>query len=283
MTKRSKYCLIGIPDDQGVQNVGGRLGASKGPKAFRESFFSLKSRIAIQDLVIDGGDAPIDKLSIKETHFRVINFIQKAHEMHHRTMIIGGGHDHGYTHLVGVKKALEQNRKEIRLGCINIDAHLDVRPATPEITSGSPFYLALEDQTVLGEDLIEFGIQPHCNQKDLFDYVNRHNVKVFELKDLRGERYLKAFKKCLSTLHKKCSAIVVQLDLDAIAMAHAPGVSAPQPDGFFPDQIIEIMRLCRQDPKVVSLGFFELNPVHDRDQATAKIAAVSAYSFLELA
>lgn len=59
------------------------------------------------------------------------------------SVIIGGGHDHGYTQLSSIKKTLPKNA---RLGCINIDAHLDVRKPNPVPSSGSPFYIALEEK-----------------------------------------------------------------------------------------------------------------------------------------
>ncbi|MGZ3688347.1 MAG: arginase family protein, partial [Bdellovibrionota bacterium] len=70
------------------------------------------------------------------------------------------------------------------------------------------------------------------------------------------------------------------LDLDAAAEAVAPGVSAPQPEGFSGGEILEMCELAGAAKKVVSLGIFELNPSHDRDDQTARLAAASAYHFL---
>jgi arginase family enzyme len=75
----------------------------------------------------------------------------------------------------------------------------------------------------------------------------------------------------------------VSLDLDSIASAHAPGVSAPQPQGLTASEAIEMMEISGADPKVASLGIFELNPEHDADGATSRLAAECVYYFVEAA
>jgi arginase family enzyme len=168
-----------------------------------------------------------------------------------------------------------------RIGCINIDAHLDVRKADPLITSGSPFYLALESGILRGEDLIEFGIQSHCNARELWSYVDSKKVRVVPFGDLRGGIACGEFRSSLKRLTSQCDLVVVSLDLDSVATAYAPGVSAPQAEGFSSSEIIEMMELAGQEAKVVSLGIFELNPAHDIDERTSRLAATAAWHFIE--
>ncbi len=280
MTKRSKFCLIGIPDDDGIRNVGGRLGACRGPGAFRKALLELNSRHKIRDYLVDCGDVIIDDQSIQKTHQSAAQKIALSHAIHNQSLVIGGGHDHGHSQLVGIKNAYQKNKKNPRIGCINIDAHLDVREAKSKITSGSPFYMAMENKTIRGEDLIEFGIQPHCNNALLWEYADKHKIKILELSTLQNGKALSFFKKALHSLSKRCDAIVIQLDLDAFASAFAPGVSAPQANGFHPGEIYEILSFSKKNKKVISLGIFELNPEHDQDAKTAKLAAHCAYYYL---
>jgi arginase family enzyme len=75
--------------------------------------------------------------------------------------------------------------------------------------------------------------------------------------------------------------IVVSLDLDAASMAFAPGVSAPQAEGFSGSDFIEMMEEAGRQPKVQSLGIFELCPPHDIDNHTARLAATCTWHFIE--
>jgi len=194
---------------------------------------------------------------------------------------VGGGHDHGYSHLLGIAQAFTHGKKKkLRLGCINIDAHLDVREPTPMITSGSPFFLALESGILSPDRFIEFGIQKHCNAPDLWTYVDKKCVQVVPFEKLRHGRAVREFKKALKKVSDRSDFVVISFDIDSVASAFAPGVSAPQAEGFNPSEILEMMTLAGLNRKTVSLGIFETNPEHDIDDRTSRLAATAAYHFI---
>ena len=277
MKNRSKWSLIGIPDHQGVVHVRGRLGAARGPEAFRKAFKKLHWPTSVQsDGIADLGDVPGLGSSVSKNIDAAADFIARNHS--DRTRVIGGGHEHGYSHLLGLQRAL--GKSKLRLGCINIDAHLDLRSFDPVITSGSPFRLCLEKGVLHPERLIEFGIQPQANSAELHTYAAKKKLTVIEMARLRGGRALAEFAKALGRLKNNSDAIVISLDLDSVAAAYAPGVSSPQAEGFTPSEIYSMIEHASREPKVVSLGIFELNPVHDEGDRTALLAAGAAFHFI---
>jgi formiminoglutamase len=215
---------------------------------------------------------------VVENHRHAADAVRDAHRKHSPSMVVGGGHDHGYSQLLGISEALDSGS---RLGCINLDAHLDVRRPTPIPGSGSPFFLAIEGGVIDPANLIEFGIQSHCNAPELWEYVESKGVEVVRWKELRQADRVDRFRRSLDELAARVDAIVVSLDLDCLSQDHCPGVSAPQAEGFASDEIIAMMELAGAHPKVVSLGIFELSPDHDVQDATARVAATSAYHFIE--
>jgi len=283
MSKRIKFCIIGIPDHQGVLALGGRLGSAHGPDAFRKAFLRLRGQVPVQDSTEDCGDVPGITANVALNHKRASDYILKKAENKSRSVIIGGSHDHGFSHLNGIFKLLAKHLKggEPRIGCINIDAHLDLRKPSPVISSGSPFYLAIESGILHPKRLIEFGIQSHCNAMDLWLYAEAKKIEVVPFNQLRQGTAVKVFGKKLKKLCDQSDAVIVSLDLDALASAYAPGVSAPQAEGFTAMEVIEMMEIAGRQKKVISLGIFELNPEHDQDNKTARLAATAAYHFLE--
>jgi formimidoylglutamase len=275
--------MIGIPDHQGVANVGGRLGAMRGPAAFREIFQKMKGRHPVEKYINDLGDVKGLSAEVSLNHRRAADLIREGHRGHGFSVVVGGGHDHGFSHLLGIREALPKKGRGFRLGCLNIDAHLDVRKPAPLISSGSPFFLAIESHVLDPERFVEFGIQAHCNSAELWDYVDRKGVEVVPLKTLRQGRAVPVFERKLKQLSARCDAVVVSFDLDAASAAYAPGVSAPQAEGFTASEIIEMMEIAGKNKKTVSLGLFELNPEHDADNRTARLAATAAYHFVESA
>ncbi len=265
-----KWGLIGIPDHAAVFNVGGRVGAAGGPLAFREAFNRLPSLKGI-----DFGDVHPMTDAIEQNHAIAAERVANAQTETGLTVVIGGSHDHGYSQLKGIKASGAK-----RLGCINIDAHLDVRKPNPLITSGSPFYLAIESGVLFPERFVEFAIQQHCNSPELWEYVQKKKISVVPMEKCRHGKASRLFKSTLQKLASRCDQVVVSFDLDAIASAFAPGVSAPQPEGLTSSDALEIVEVAGEHPKVLSLGIFELNPAHDAERKTSLLSAVLAHRFL---
>lgn len=274
MKNLGKWCLLGIPDHEGIARVRGRLGAAHGPRAFREIFKIFKGEDGVHESMVDRGDAPIHG---EDSHAQIADWIALAHAEFGVSVIVGGGHDHGYTQLLALTRALGPG---CRLGCINIDAHLDVRKPDPKITSGSPFYLSIEQGVLSPRRFVEFGIQRHCNGGELWNYTRSKKVRVVRLEDISPQKATASFKRELKALARRCDAIAVSFDLDACAQTFAPGVSAPQADGFTSAEALEFMRIAAAEKKVCSLGIFELNPLLDIDFRTARLAATAAYHFI---
>ncbi|MDX5346943.1 MAG: formimidoylglutamase [Hymenobacteraceae bacterium] len=272
-----KWCLIGMADDAGVHNVGGRPGAGRGPMTFREFFYKMKGRKPVQDNLEDLGDTPVSE-ELAKTHEQATAFIAKQHPAHLFSLIIGGGHDLVYPHLRGIKEGLQLSGT---LGCINIDPHYDLRKDEPVFTSGSPFYAALKTGLLQPRNLVEFGIQDQSNTAELHAYAEAEGVNVIWFENLRIQNTADVFEEELRKLAAVTDAIVLSLDLDALQAAFAPGVSAPAAEGFTPTEVIQMIRIAALEPKVVSLGIYELNPDFDQDFRTARLAATIAWHFAD--
>jgi len=278
MMQPRKWTLIEVSDHQGVMNVGGRVGACHGPRAFSLVFNRLRGRCPVHEQkAFSAAVSPIGS-DVFENYRHAADAIRDAQRLHPVSLVIGGGHDHAYSHLLGLSEALGG---KVKLGCINIDAHLDVRAPAPLPGSGSPFYLAIESGVLDPERLIEFGVQSHCNGPELWAYVERKKVQVVPWNDLRFADRVKQFESKLAELAARVDAVVISLDLDALAQAYCPGVSAPQAEGFSSSEIIRMMEIAGTHSKVISLGIFELSPEHDVQEATARVAATAAFHFLE--
>jgi formiminoglutamase len=147
MLTRSKCCIIGIPDHLGVLHVGGRIGAARGPDAFRKFFPKFQGKQSFKERVHDAGNLLNLSADIHFNHQQAAEMIATHHSVSGLSVIVGGGHDHGFSHLLGIQKSLEQKGKGIKLGCINIDAHLDVRKPDPLISRALPFTYLLKQKS----------------------------------------------------------------------------------------------------------------------------------------
>ena len=72
----------------------------------------------------------------------------------------------------------------------------------------------------------------------------------------------------------------MSFDIDGCAEAYAPAVSAPSADGFTPRQATEAAFLAGQNEAVRLFEVVELNPLYDRDNQTARLAATIITAYL---
>ena len=278
--KLGNFCMIGFPDDMGIGNVGGRLGAEQGPKSFLESFSRLKGRSDVQSRLTLSEWVEMGK-DLDANHERSVDTVRKirTERSSEILLVVGGGHDYAYPWIRGVVES--QSRKK-KIGCLNIDAHFDLREYLPAMTSGSPFRRVIEENLISGANLVEFGIQRHCNGAPLFEYAKRRKIKVFPFEELRDGKAVSRFKAALKALSKVSDEVLLSVDLDAMAFAYCPGVSAPQGEGFTGSELFQMLEIAGADKKVTSLGIFELSPPLDVQNLTSRLAAQAAWHFLDV-
>ena len=275
-----KFSFVGYANELGVKNSGGRLGSKEGPERFLAYFNQLRGSWPLQELLSEqrilfsGGNLEEDYGHAVQETKAILNAMKGKRDV---LLALGGGHDNAYP---WIKSLRECHSKKIRIACINLDAHFDLRGWTPLMTSGSPFRRLIDEGIIEGKNLVEFGIQAHCNPPELWDFAKKEKVKIIRFETLRNGKAVSAFKRELKQLRTKCDLIALSVDLDALSFAYSPGVSAPQAEGFIASELFQMLELAGRDPKVRSLGIFELAPALDFQDLTARLAAQSAWHFL---
>jgi formiminoglutamase len=277
----AKFSFVGYPDEGGVKNVNGRLGAKEGPTKFLTYFQKLKGKWPLQERMLQSEIVPVgsDLETNYETAMRVSSeFLLEMDAKRDVLLAVGGGHDNAYPWLHAIEACLPI---KTRIGCINLDAHFDLRDWTPVMTSGSPFRRLIEEGVIEGKNLVEFGIQAHCNGPELWEFAKQNKVKIVGFESLRNGKAVSAFARELKSLRARCDIVVISLDLDALSFAFCPGVSAPQAEGFTASEVFQMLEIAGSDKKVTSLGIFELAPALDREDLTSRLAAQAAWHFLD--
>jgi formiminoglutamase len=250
--------LLGLPDDTGVRLNNGRTGAAGGPKAFRAAL----SRYGIADsaagylpLVFDAGDV-MPTGSLEKTHERVTEATTALLDRGLFPIAIGGGHDLTFPFVRAVAA------KYPKLAGVYFDAHLDVRETAG---SGMAFRRLVEDCAVCALHL--HGFRPLVNSLEHLNWFRAHS----------GRTHPENAKVALP----KAKNLFVSFDLDVLDAAHAPGVSALNPAGWNVREAEAWVRACGADPRVRCFDLMELNPAHDPDGRTARVAAHLFLTFLQ--
>ena len=262
--------LLGYVCDEGVRRNLGRIGAGLGPKMLRERLAKLPIHFDTKK-VADIGDISCVDEDMESCQEALTNTINHLISQQIFPIAIGGGHDMSYGHFKGIYNSVKNSSKS-KIGIINFDAHFDLRPVETKPNSGTPFNQILNEF----DDVTYFaiGIQRQSNTKELFDIAKKDTINFAINYDCESSKEeLNALKERLQPIINSCDYLYITIDLDGFSSAYAPGVSAPSPLGFTPYFVFKMLRFLFDTQKVISCDIAELNPMLDRDNITANLAA----------
>lgn len=272
------FALLGFRCDEGVRRNHGRIGAAEGPAAIRHAVAKLPVQ-KTNFYCYDAGNITCVDGDLEESQKALGAVIALLLEHKITPIIIGGGHELAWGHYQGIARAYPQKT----LGIINFDAHFDMRPLLPNNhgTSGTAF-LQIAQAHESAEQRFDYnvvGVQHASNIRQLFDMARHYDTKII----LADELHQGQQQKCVDFIDRiadQNDMIYMSLCLDVFSAAFAPGVSAVQPLGVAPWDIIPFVRQLAASGKVISFDIAELSPRYDIDQRTAKLAAILIYEFI---
>lgn len=278
ITHQNAFALIGFKCDAGIRRNHGRVGAAEGPKAIRQAL----AKLPVQQntfICFDAGDIICLDGDLESTQQALGQVTALLIRQGIKPIVLGGGHELAWGHYQGIDTALPKQK----LGIINFDAHFDMRPMLPDDkgSSGTPFLQIAEAHQATGRhfDYNCVGIQHAGNIRQLLETAKHYHSNVIWADELQ----LGQLDKCVDFVDRvidENEIIYLSLCLDVFAAAHAPGVSAIQPLGLSPWQIIPLIRQLAASHKVISYDIAELSPRYDIDQRTAKLAANLIYEII---
>ena len=290
----SSVTLIGFSCDAGVKRNLGRTGAAEGPDAFRRQLAKLPFRLKVP--FFDAGNILCFADQLEESQKELQNFIgtlMPQHPFAPKTfpVIIGGGHEVSWGHYLALAEQCRRSGK--KLGIINFDAHFDLRePPGGMGNSGTAFY-QIAKETEQNQEKFQYlclGIQALGNHDELFQRAKNWGVTWIEGSKLQDQSSEPFVTSAIQNFMAQVDAIYLTICLDVFQQSVAPGVSAPQPLGIFPDTFLKYASMIIESGKVISMDLAELCPKHDgsineegeRSMDTAKLAAAITATLLNM-
>lgn len=276
ITPDKKTILVGFASDAGISRNKGRAGAKLGPDQIKTQLAKLPC--PNNQSYIDLGNIMCEDDALESAQNQFAQIIQFCQHNGHKTIALGGGHEIAWAHYQGL------SAKYPKIGIINFDAHFDLRPhhAGQPGTSGTPFsqIAASCEENKLPFNYCCIGIQKFGNTSSLFKRAEELNVAYLSAEEIfqQSQAWQIAF---LDDFMLNQDHIYLTLCLDVLAECFAPGVSAPQPMGLTPWQILPLLKYIMQSGKVVSLDVAELSPPLDQEQKTARLAALIIAELLD--
>lgn len=258
-------CFVGYDTDDGVVRNLGRKGAESGSNAIRKAIQSFPQLKGLK--VYDYRN--LEKKSVEEAQKEYSEKISDVLKKGIFPIGLGGGHDIAYGSYLGIRKA----HPDKKIGIINFDAHLDMRPYDKGRTSGTSFKEIMDNDKNAQYAIV--GFQKMGNTKRLIKTAEAFNVLILE-EECSEESIIKS----LEEFVKKVDIVYVTFCMDVFDASTAPGVSAPVVMGLDPKKGKKLLRFLMETEKVVCVDFAEVNPVYDIDNMTAKLAGCLIYEVM---
>lgn len=282
--------LIGAPTDAGAGTVGARLG----PEALRMAGLAA----ALQQngcRVADGGDlaGPRNLRYPPQTAGEVLQevciwgrllaqAVQEALSWGHVPLVLGGDHSLAIGSISAVADHCQ--RQGLNLRVLWLDAHADCN--TPETTPSGHLHgmplacllgagpagltgLSAVRPALQADQVRLLGVRSVDPGEEVF--LAARELTVLRMPWVQAHGMDTALDRVLDGVDAQ-THLHLSLDLDALDPVWAPGVSTPVPGGLDPLQMRTCMRRLRDSGRVGSVDLVELNPLHDEQQKTARLA-----------
>ncbi|HCP75972.1 MAG TPA: arginase [Ktedonobacter sp.] len=202
-------------------------------------------------------------------------------------LILGGDHSIALGSISGVAK-IHKN-----IGVIWIDAHADfnTNQTTP---SGNIHGMILSALAGIGHSSLTNvgGWQPKIHTESIVvvgardldsgeqALLREHSIHVFTMSEIDQLGISEVMRQALTIAGDHNDGIHLSLDMDALDPKEAPGVGTPVRGGLTYREAHLAMELIADSGKLISMDVVEVNPILDRENATALLAVELVLSAL---
>lgn len=268
--------LLGFCCDEGVVRNHGRAGAATGPLTIRHTLAGMpcwldRPMYDAGNVCCVEGDLETCQRQMAEQGTQILND-------GHFLLAMGGGHEIAYASFHALADHLVQQGERVpRIGLINLDAHLDARPAS-RANSGTSFRQIAKDCQTRGWPFHYccVGAARSANTMSIFEetlalggsWILDETVVPWRLEPVKAQ---------LQAFMERVDHIYLTIDLDVLPAMQAPGVSAPAARGVALEAIEMLIDDIRCSEKLRLADIAELNPAYDKDLLTARVAARLIY------
>jgi formiminoglutamase len=275
---RGASAILGFASDEGVRRNFGRVGAAQGPAAIRRMLERLPVHCLVE--IYEAGDVTCTDGDLSAAQKRLAEAIAGLLNRDIHPVVLGGGHEVAYGSFLGLAQHLGSRFATTKILVVNLDAHFDLRLA-PEPNSGTPFRQIAEFCSAHGASFnyLCFGISELSNTTALFDRARQLGVEYWRDEEMR-QSDVANLRAVLAQKLMAADKVYLTIDLDVLPAATAPGVSAPAARGVALEIIEDLVAEVLSSGKLVLADIAELNPVLDRDDQTARVAARLAYQLV---
>lgn len=159
-----------------------------------------------------------------------------------------------------------------RSGLLTLDAHHDVRGLHAGPTNGTPVRGLLDDG-LQGGNVVQVGIGSLTNSRAYRSWCDEQGITTVTAAQARRVGVASVVRQALDDLGGRCEAVYVDLDVDVVDSAAAPGCPGGRPGGLQPWELLEAAAEAGRHPAVVAVDVVEVDAAADPGRTVDLAAA----------
>jgi formiminoglutamase len=254
--------IIGVGEDR---NSLFNNGCGLAPDSIRRELYKLfqgNFKLKLVDLgnVIRGH-------TVEDTYFALTAILVELLERNILPVILGGGQDLTFS----TYKAYEKLGRIINIAAV--DPQFDLGHSGEKLDSRSYMSNIILQQPNYLFNYTNIGFQTY--------FVDQQAISL--MKNLYFDTYrlwmVRANMEEVEPMVR--NADMLSVDIGAVRASDAPGNGNASPNGFYGEEICQIMRYAGLSDKLTSLGLYEINPRLDRQSQTAQLAGQMIWYFID--
>lgn len=252
------------------------------PPAFRDALARFATWDASHGIdlstlrVRDLGDVTGDREDRDATaaHDRIREAVSDASAVAPLIAVIGGDNSLTRPAMQGMMRGVDGET----WGLLTFDAHHDCRPADSGSLNGTPVRELIESG-LPGERVAQIGIHPYANARDQARWAVEHGVHVYSIDEVRQASMPAVVATALDMLSRAgATALYLDVDLDVVDRAFAPGCPASLPGGIHSGELLRGVERAAGDERVRAVDFTEVDAKADVAGITVRLLAAAFIS-----
>ncbi|NCC72061.1 MAG: arginase [Sphingobacteriia bacterium] len=254
--------LIGVNEDRTSPDNEGCAQAPDQIRKYLYRLYPVNSNLNIVDL---GNIRHGEKVS--DTHFALKSVIAELLKANVIPVVLGGSQELTYP----IYLAFESISRVINM--VSIDALIDNELAQAENVAKSYLSKIILRKPNFLFNFTNIGYQSYFVDQADIRLLNNLFFDTCRLGEIRSN---------LTEAEPMIrNADFVTFDISSVRQSDAPGNANASPNGFYGEEVCQLLRYAGMSERLSCLGLFEMNPLFDRNGQTAHLIAQMIWYFME--
>lgn len=254
--------IIGVGEDR---NSLFNNGCGLAPDSIRKELYKLfQGNFKLK--LVDLGNL-IRGHTVEDTYFALTAILIELIERNIFPVILGGGQDLTFANY----KAYDKLGRIINIAAV--DLQFDLGHSGEKLDSHSYMSHIILQQPSYLFNYTNIGFQTYFVDQEAIQLMKNLYFDTYRLGMVRAN--MEEVEPMVR------NADMLSVDIGSVRSSDAPGNGNASPNGFYGEEICQIMRYAGLSDKLTSLGLYEINPRLDRQSQTAQLAGQMIWYFID--